>query len=178
MTMTLSTENKRLVLSGALLLTLGMSVWLGLGEAQDGIDVVEVAKPAARQSSAPRNAESQLFLPVMAEVRAAEQAKPRSGDMFKAHSWFIAPPPTLAVPLAQPVVALPTAPPLPFTYLGTVQDDGKTVVFLAKGQRLYTVHKGGVFDGQYRLEDESSDRIELVYLPLNVKQTLVIKGAS
>lgn len=177
--MALPVEKRRLMLGGALLLTLAASAWLGLGmdKAEDGADIVEVAKPA----SAKRNAAPALSLPVLAEVRATTgseqqgESKQQAADVFKSHSWFVAPPPSRPV---QAAVVPPAPPPLPFTYLGTVQDGGHTVVFLAREQRLYTVRKGEVIDGQYRLEDESRGRIVLVYLPLNTRQTLIIKGAS
>lgn len=165
-----------LVLGGALLLTLGISAWLGMDNESEVADVVEVVKQAsAKQNARPRSAEPALTLPVLAEERANAENKRRAADIFKPHAWFVAPSPTHAGPV---VAAPPAPPPLPFTYLGTVEDGGRTVVFLAKEQKLYTVHKGEVFAGQYRLEDESKGRIEIVYLPLNAKQVLVIKGAS
>jgi hypothetical protein len=169
-------EKKRMMLGGALLLTLGFSAWLALGmdKAEDGVDVVEAAKPAtAKQNAAPRRAERALSLPILADVRATGEKERHAADIFKSHAWLVPPP-----RVVQAVVAPPPPPPLPFTYLGTMQDNGHKVVFLAKDQRLFTVRKGEVFDGQYRLEDEDESRIELMYLPLNAKQTLVIKGAS
>lgn len=174
--MALPVEKKRLMLGGALLLTLGLSAWLALGmdNAEDGSDVVEVAKPALdKRNATPRRAERALSLPIIANVRATGETERHAADIFKSHSWIVSPPARLAQ-----VAVVPTPPPLPFTYLGTVQDDGHAIVFLARDQRLYTVRKGEVFDSQYRLEDEGRDRIELVYLPLNAKQTLVIQGAS
>lgn len=182
--MALPVEKRQLMLGGALLLTLAVSAWLGLGmdQAEDGAEIVELAKPvSANRNAASRRAAPELSLPVLAEVRATAgseqqgESKQQAADVFEPHSWFVAPPPSRPV---QAAVVLPAPPPLPFTYLGTVQDGGHTVVFLAKEQRLYTVRKGEVIDGQYRLEDESRGRIVLVYLPLNTRQTLVIKGAS
>lgn len=184
--MALSVEKKRLILGGTLLLTLGASAWLSMDQAEEGAAVGVLAKP----TSAKRNAASELSLPVLASARAVKKSEQQATDAFKSHSWFVPPPPRplkppqplLAPPLPLPrsvevVVVPPAPPPVPFTYLGTVQDGGHTVVFLAKGQRLYTVRKGEVFDGQYRLEDEGKGRIELFYLPLNIKQTIVTKGA-
>jgi hypothetical protein len=169
-------EKKRLILGGALLLTLGFSAWLALGmeKEEDGVGIVEVAKSApAKQSAAPRRAERALVLPILANVRGTGEKGRHATDMFKSHAWFVPPP-----RVVQAVIAPPPPPPLPFTYLGSMQDNGQTVVFLARDQRLFTVRKGEVFDGQYRLENEGSSSIELMYLPLNAKQTLVIQGAS
>ena len=185
--MTLSVEKKRLMLGGALLLTLGASAWLSMDHVEEGVEVVASAKPV----SAKRNDTPELSLPVLANAHAVNKSEQQATDVFKSHRWFVPPPPlsqpsppsphpveVVVAPPVKVVVAPPAAPPLPFTYLGTVQDGANKVVFLSKGQHLYTVRKGEVFDGQYRLEDEGNGRIELVYLPLNIKQTIVTKGAS
>lgn len=173
--MALSVGKKRLMLGSALLLTLGVSAWLSMDHAEEEAEVVALAKPvSAKRDAAPRRAAPELSLPVLANARAVEKSEQQAADVFKSHSWFVPPPPAR---LAQAAVAPPAPPPLPFTYLGAVQDGGQTVVFLSKAQRLYTVRKGEIFDGQYRLEDVGSGRIELVYLPLNAKQILVTKGA-
>ncbi|MEQ1674199.1 MAG: hypothetical protein ABL865_04070 [Candidatus Nitrotoga sp.] len=182
--MTLSVEKKRLMLGGALLLTLGASAWLSMDHVEEGAEVVASAKPV----SAKRNDTPELSLPVLANAHAVNKSEQQATDVFKSHRWFVPPPPlspsSPPSPPPRPVEVVvappaPVAPPLPFTYLGTVQDGANKVVFLAKGQHLYTVRKGEVFDGQYRLEDEGNGRIELVYLPLNIKQIIVTtKGAS
>ena len=185
-------EKKRLLLGGELLLTVGAAVWLGLADDKTG-DVVDIVKAAKPQAIAKHNANVHragpvLSLPVLAQSqeqdlkdasgKEAGDRQAQAADIFKSHAWYVPPPLSKPSRLEQAEAAPPAPPPLPFTFLGIVEDDGHTVVFLAKEQRLYTVRKGEVFDGQYRLEDESSGRIEFVYLPLNVKQTLVIKGAS
>lgn len=187
--MTLSVEIKRLMLGGALLLTLGASAWLSMDHVEEEVEIVAPAKSI----SAKRNDASELSLPVLANAHADKKNERQATDVFKSHRWFVPPPPlplpsppsppprpveAVVAPPVEVVVAPPAAPPLPFIYLGTVQDGGNKVVFLAKGQHLYTVRKGEVFDGQYRLEDEGNGRIELVYLPLNVKQIIFTKGAS
>lgn len=174
--MALPVETRRLMLGAALLLTLAVSAWMGMDQAEEEAEIVELAKPvSANRNTAPRRAAPELPLPVLAEVRATSGSEQHADDVFKSHSWFVAPPPSRPV---QAAVVPPAPPPLPFTYLGNVQEGGYTVVFLSKAQRLYTVRKGEIFDGQYRLEDVGSGRIELVYLPLNAKQILVIKGVS
>ncbi len=187
--MTLAVEKKRLMLGGALLLALGASAWVSMDDVEEQIEVVEPAKSI----SAKRNKVPELSLPVLADVHADKNSERQATDVFKSHRWFVPPPPpplpsppsppprpveVVVAPPVEVVVAPPAAPLLPFTYLGTVQDGANKVVFLAKGQHLYTVRKGEVFDGQYRLENEGNGRIELVYLPLNVKQIIVTKGAS
>lgn len=174
--MALPVEKRRLMLGGALLLTLAASAWLGMDQAEEETEIVELAKPvSASRNIAPRRVAPTLPLPVLAEVRATAGDEQQVADVFKSHSWFVAPPPSRPV---QAAVVPPAPPPLPFSYLGAVRDDGRTTVFLVREQRLYTVRNGEVFDGKYRMESDGNGRIELVYLPLNARQTLVTKGAS
>jgi hypothetical protein len=79
------------------------------------------------------------------------------------------PPPRAA---AQP--AAPSAPPLPFTYLGQVLDGGKLAVFLAQGNEHYSVQAGQEIDALYRVEKILDDEIVLTYLPLGLQQVLTI----
>src|SRR5262245_43506916 len=44
------------------------------------------------------------------------------------------------------------APPLPFIYLGQILDDGKTTVFVARGEDHYSLAPGLVIDDTYKVE--------------------------
>ena len=104
--MALPVDKKQWMLGGALLLTLGVSAWVGLGmdKAEDAPDVVEAAKPASlKRNAAPHRAEA-LSLPVLANVRAAGESEQQADDLFKSHSWIVIPPPHL---LAKGEVAPP-----------------------------------------------------------------------
>lgn len=81
-----------------------------------------------------------------------------------------------AVPPAAPVT--PTAPPLPFTYMGKMVDEqsGKLVLYLAKGDVAYTVSSGDLIDDTYRVEAITDTELKLIYIPLNIKQILIIGG--
>ena len=180
-----------MLLGSALMLTIVASAWLYTEDDDEGdtADVVEVVKkphPVVKRNAQLHRAVPALALPVLAEARGAVSTgidanetgpkPPQSTDIFKSHAWYVPPPPPPPKP-EQTQAAPPAPPPLPFGYLGRVEEDGHAIVFLTREQRLYTLRKGEVADGQYRLESESKGRVEFVYLPLNVKQTLVIKGA-
>lgn len=96
---------------------------------------------------------------------------------FAGKSWYVPPPPP---PPQKPQEApRPTAPPLPFGYMGRMQEeDGQAVVYLTQGKRAYSVSEGDTIDGTYRVEGISPTQVTLVYLPLNIKQKLNIGGAS
>jgi hypothetical protein len=134
------------------------------------------AAPAAPASSAPggRTAES-LDL----ERLAARKGSAPAGDPFRALSWQSmaqeearrnAPPPPPPPP--------PQAPPLPFTYMGKLIEDGRTVVFLTRGEHNYVVRQGDTIDRTYRVDAVAEDSLSFTYLPLKQKQQLVFGGAQ
>ncbi len=99
-----------------------------------------------------------------------------SAGIFSVTSWYVPPPPP--PPQAPPPPPRPTAPPLPFSYLGRYQESEALLIILVKGDRLYTVSPGEVIENTYRVDGIASGRIELTYLPLNIKQTLDTGEAS
>lgn len=98
------------------------------------------------------------------------QPKKRIVNAFSATSWYVPPPPPPPEPPPPPPV--PTAPPLPFTYLGRYEDAPTRLAILVKGERMYTVAEGDVIEDTYRIERVTSGMVELTYLPLDIKQTL------
>jgi hypothetical protein len=75
------------------------------------------------------------------------------------------------------VIPPPTAPPLPFAYLGALGASPQhSQVFLSNGDRLLIVSPGDVIDGQYRIESIASGVITITYLPLRIRQMLSTEG--
>lgn len=101
--------------------------------------------------------------------RATPEHKP--SDLFAVHSWYTPPPPPPPAPPPPPPPA-PTAPPLPYTYVGSFQQDGGTVYFLSRGDRAYDVKIGDVLDGTYSVDGVSNGELMLTYLPLKTPQNL------
>jgi hypothetical protein len=52
------------------------------------------------------------------------------------------------------------------------------VVFLVKGDRVYSVSQGDVIDGMYHVDGITGNSMALTYLPLNIKQSLGIGETS
>jgi len=104
-----------------------------------------------------------------------------SRDLFPRQQWTT--PQTLATVTEQPVAvapvvaAAPTAPALPFQFVGRMGDRDDLQVFLQSGEKLYVVRKGDVIDSTYRLESVSANELDLVYLPLHQSQTLSVGSA-
>lgn len=111
----------------------------------------------------------QLDKLVRAEVSESEPER----DPFAGKSWYLPPPPPTPAEVKVQEAPRPTAPPLPFGYLGRMlEDDGHVVVYLTQGTRVYSVSQGDTLDGIYRLESVASNQLVLTYLPLDTKQIL------
>ena len=69
------------------------------------------------------------------------------------------------------VAEKPSAPPLPFRYFGRLTENGKTEVFVMRGDDLLAIAPGQNI-GEYRVEQIADASISFTYLPLKMKQTL------
>ncbi|KAG8151559.1 hypothetical protein [Burkholderia catarinensis] len=133
------------------------------------------AVPAS--AAAPRSASAATAAATPQEKLAALRAPvsvEAAHDPFTASSW-LPPPPVVVPPLPETRPAPPSAPPVPFTYVG--EQDAKAVkphVFLSNGDQLLIVSPGDVIDGQYRVESVSESNVVLTYLPLNQVQVVSI----
>jgi hypothetical protein len=75
------------------------------------------------------------------------------------------------VPAQAQAAAKPTVPPLPFRYIGKMQDGDKLAVFLMNGNESLSVAAGERV-GDYRVEKVTDAEIVFTYLPMKAKQTL------
>lgn len=176
--MKLHARQRWLVLGGLLTATLAAAAWI-----RDGTDAPRTEVVAASNSGA---------APAVAQLRRAgaegdpaviNLEKLKSRDLGKAtRDPFATGKPRAAKPKpggtarpAQTAVApLPSAPPLPFTYMGKLLSEGDLAVFLVQGERNLIVHEGDTIDSLYRVERIAEGEITLLFLPLNQRQTIVI----
>lgn len=120
-------------------------------------------------SSAPGKPPGNLRLDLLNKPR---DLRASTGDPFGARSWVVVPPPPPPAPV---VVEAPRAPPLPFRYLGQVDDGrGNRSFFLVRGTATVTVAVGESIDNTYRLESADNGILNFTYLPLRVRQSLQI----
>jgi len=86
--------------------------------------------------------------------------------------------PLPVVPVVQAPLPLPkpTAPPLPFAYVGKVVEDGKPMVFVSKQQKNFMLKGGEVIEGTYRVDKVESGQVVFTYLPLAAEQVMTIGG--
>jgi hypothetical protein len=66
------------------------------------------------------------------------------------------------------------APPLPFTYLGQMLDEGRTTVFVQRGDDHYGLQPGLVIDDAYKVERITDTQVTFVYVPLGIRQVLTV----
>lgn len=96
-----------------------------------------------------------------------------SGDAFGAKSWVVAPPPPPPPP--PPVIEPPRAPPLPFRFMGQVDEgNGQRIYFLTRGTEMISASVGENIDSTYLLERADGGSLRFVYLPLREAQILQI----
>lgn len=100
-------------------------------------------------------------------------------DMFTSKSWYIPPPPPpkpkYVPPPPPPPPPPPSAPPLPYKFTGSFQEPSqKMVVYLSRGDRLYSVSVGDTLEGTYKIESINAGQLVMLYLPLNIRQNLRI----
>lgn len=127
------------------------------------------AVPAAAAWSAGPASLARLLSPVRENLSTEPSSK-----LFESMSWL--PPPAAAQP--QPpkkvVAEPPQAPPLPYRFVGMLQDRAKPVAFLSSGAELFIVSVGDSIEGQYRVDKLTPQEISLTYLPLNQAQQIRI----
>jgi hypothetical protein len=154
------------------------------GASGAGADVVEATRPApvatavapAKEMTS-KEGPHKGTTPIGRERIAAEGG----GDAFRTATWTPPPPPPppAAAPSPPPPPPPPTAPPLPFTFVGLLeQKASRPTAFLAKGEALVVAAVGDVIDGTYRVESLSAAGIVVTYLPLNQRQTLGPSGGT
>ena len=81
-------------------------------------------------------------------------------------------------PAAQPVQVAPpvapSAPPLPYSYIGKKSEGGVWEVYLAIGEEIRVAKPNTVMDQNYRVDRIAPPTLALTYLPLNQAQNMSI----
>lgn len=111
-----------------------------------------------------------------------EDSDPLS-DLFASPAWALRPPPPVRVVAEGPRVAsaeppAPTAPPLPFTVIGSMNEGGHPKYFLRYAEQSFVVQVGDTLIEQYRVEAIEGSKLMLRYLPLDQLQSLELGNPS
>jgi hypothetical protein len=163
-------NRRHLVLGAVFVLTLAASVFDLPWQQGSGMQ-----EPADAPSATVRNADgaransrqpAAAVAPALAKPDSARMHHTRA-NAFAAHSWL----PPVAKAKAPPPPPPPRAPPLPFAYLGKMQDGAAMTVFVSQGGRNLVLHSGDKLPG-YQVDSISPTDMTFVYLPLGEKQRL------
>jgi len=164
---------RRILLFTTLAIALLWSGWLALNDnAEDVAEPVEAVERRVRPAA-------KLAAPVTPALttsapRETPEAASRMGvaraDLFPKQTWYIPPPPPPPPPYVPPPP--PQAPPLPFTYMGSWQEDATTTYYLSRGNLPVSVRAGQVLDGAWQLEPVTGKTLNFTYLPLKQVRSL------
>ena len=156
----------------AIIVVLGVSVvLLGLWGTEEGAEAGFADSDGRERTSAPTVAAAAG--PVGASYAFARRAASKvTGNLFAVQSWYIAPPPP---PPRPATVVVPTAPPLPFAFLGSyARASEKPVFFLTRGDVVYDVRAGDTIDSTYLVEGIENGSLIFTYQPLKQRQSLLV----
>lgn len=170
------------LLWGALLVTLGLVYWVS----QQTEEVPEAADVLVMHPGNPAKAATvrvQASSPVASETAPAVQLAnngfiwqrpalvPKARHaLFATHAWL--PPPVKPAPPPPPV-----APPVPFAYVGSMEEmpEGHTVILMQQ-KKLLMPRMGTQVTPQWRLDREDAQSVYFTYLPLNQPKLLSKTG--
>lgn len=170
--MALAPAQRKLLLAIALLASLGATAWAAMQDDEADGEVIELATPAAALGASPEKMTRTLALPSLARSPAAENAAPAT-DLFKAHAWYVPPPPAPKSAAVAELPAKPVAPSVPYTYMGKLEDAPQgTLYLLAANNKVYTVLQGEVIDRVWRVDGEDAATLHFTYVPLALPKTL------
>jgi hypothetical protein len=97
-------------------------------------------------------------------------------DPFAPRTWEPPPPPVVMAPVAP---LPPHAPPLPFRFFGRIVDAGQPASFiLLRGSETIAVRVGDRIEPAYLVDKFDGAHLHLVYLPLNIRQTIFIGNSN
>lgn len=168
--MSMERKQRWAVLVALLGLALSAAAWVS--QEDEAAEPVRAARPAPAQNAvSPARDKTETATALKLDKLRREPRDEAATDLFEARSWYVPPPPPKPLPPPPP-----SAPPLPFAYMGKLIEDGQLTVFLTRQERNYVVKAGDTLDGMYKVEGITPGMLTLVYLPLNIKQTLMIGG--
>lgn len=178
-------DRRRWTLWGsALALTLLAIAWPVQAPLGDD-DVVAAAEPRRAANASPQTGP-------LSDGKAAEslaEAGPARTDPFAPRTWrpaeilpMRAEPatPLRAVPVAgPPPVAAPSGPPpLPYRYVGRLQEGGADILYLARGEQSLVLRVGDTVEGLYRVLAIGARQIEFEHLASGERQSLPLPQAE
>ena len=172
--MTDSTTLRRWLVLGGLL---GLTLYLVWNSPEPETQPTAIAKPSlAAATSSSLEMTRQATARPLAQAKGEFRFKPRAPSGDEVVDLFA--PAVVKRPQAnlqrvvKQVAPAPQAPPLPFTFVGKMTEGDGVKFFLQADDVLYGVKVGDTFAQQYKLMEADSGKLSLLYLPLNITQTM------
>ena len=177
--MKFGTRKRWAVLIALLTAALSAAAWVREGDRTAKADVVYApARPASSAGNTPVRAKPADERVHLEKLRMRSTTE-RAGDAFAPRTWRKPQPEVKAAANAVAANAVivapaPSAPPLPFVYMGKMESEDKREVFLTLGERNLIVHEGDEIDATYRVASISNAGLTFIHLPTGIRQNLQI----
>lgn len=161
-------KRRPVILLVALVATLAATWWASRLE-----DEAATQGPAQRPARPlPAGAGGQPALPPGRLTLARDAWPALAADIMRPYS-FRPELPQVSTPVPSPV-DVEGAPPLPFRFLGTLEEKGLQSVVLMEGSTVHVLRVGQDVDQRYRVERITPTQILFTYMPLRQRQSLEI----
>jgi hypothetical protein len=194
----MSPKQRWMMIGGLLALTL-LAIYLVQEPAEESLPQESATKETFSKESSPRKAAQEqnpqpaTFAnnpPSQSAIKVAEDAisvlpdltqkhlfvedkAKKTQDLFKGHAWYVPPPPPKPVPVKVEPPPPPAAPPIPFFYMGKLEQAPQaTQVFLTGNNKVLSVTVGKNVDTLWRLDKEDANTLTFTYLPLGLTKVL------
>lgn len=149
----------------AIALALVAAASLVIGRERPALEVVESSSARTENTAAA----PEIDLDKLRRPGGGPAADAPQNDPFAPRSFAPAP---RARASAAAAPAPKAAPPLPFTYVGWVSQDGKTEVYVLRGEELISIEAGQKIEPDYRVDSITDSSIAFTYLPMKKRQVL------
>lgn len=156
-----------------LAVTLGLTVWVLVRPedeslAASGRAVAPAELPHAAPSSARSAPQDNRLLMPLGQSPFGTPVVPEPVREFEAVR------PTVPESVVVPPPA-PEPPPLPFRYIGKINENGRQLYVIADSNRVYPIERGARITPDYELTQAGDSELVLTYLPLAQTQVLRIE---
>lgn len=190
--MAMQTKQRWFLIGGLLLLTLVAMYMLNAAEEENTIDTVvtrplkptllaiqsnSLAVSEALNDALPDLTHKTILIDAeakgnVAQGNVAKDATNKEADLFQPHAWYIPPPPPKVV-VAEIVKPIPQAPPVPFVYMGKLENTAQgTQVFLTANNKVLSALVGKEVNSMWRLDKEDANALYFTYMPLSLPKVL------
>ncbi len=163
-----------------LLVALSAAVLLVFGPAQHVDGEMAVVAPAVRQVVPSKSAVRDV--PAVSTKSSDEERS----DPFAPRHWRATEPavpiPASVIPLPAQVTAAPSIAPqppaLPYKFVGQMDDGGRLVLYLGRGEQVFLGRLGETIEGEYKIVAITPNQITFEYLPAGTTQILSIPASQ